>query len=207
MAQRNTPHNSPSSTSGLGEAVEQAGFVGGTEVGGSVSAQSLPPADKQPESFGIQKIALALRGRNLPHLAVGGVGGVGAAVTAQLLFPLLKLPEGRLWGFIEAPSVVLGVCVVVWSFGVKLASIIAPAPQHYLRVLEAWLMYRMRCIPPAVYFEHVAKLHAARLKRHLPAEAPTKRDATVLRTLRWKMDSDARKPKRKKRKRMRGMGT
>lgn len=126
----------------------------------------------------------------------------GGVLGPPVLYLLSKLPEGFLWGPIELPDVSPGLLLALGSFVgslvfgvvVWVAGLFAPTPRYYLSVLEAWSLYRMGCIPPAVYFEHVAKLHAARLKGHLAGTAhATERDTYALRTLRWRMDSGARR--------------
>ncbi|HYO52258.1 hypothetical protein [Archangium sp.] len=145
---------------------------------------------------------------------VGRLCGGGALIGAVILFILQKVLNGPIWGPIEVPDISLGGLVflaalvgsiVLGSVG-RFAAIISnsPALLHYLKLFEAWLLYRLRCMPPAQYHEHVTKLHHARLNGHLPPEArSTKRDTFVPHTLKWRMASEVRravkqKPKQQK---------
>ena len=168
------------------------------EVGSVAVVESegrAPSAEERKQTAKFQKVfALLWSSPSARPVIVAG------ALGSPLL--LSKLPEGFLWGPIEVPGISLVLLGVLASFAARLvfegavwlAGIFAPFPRYCLSVLEVWLLYRMGCIPPAVYFEHVAKLHAARLKGHLAGTAhATERDTYALRTLRWRMDSGVRR--------------
>ncbi|WPB79475.1 hypothetical protein KYC5002_09995 [Archangium violaceum] len=177
-------------TSGLDHAIEQAGALLGVEAESIAASQHSSPHKEQNQASKIQKALAVIRSmQGAQPFFLGG------ALGPALIYALSKFPDEFHWGPVEDPGISMGAFVVLGSFAgslvvgvaTKLASIVAPTPQHYWSLLEVWSKYRMRRIPPEQYYEHGAALDYQWIYRDIdPHERPETQADFVRRVVRWR---------------------
>jgi hypothetical protein len=123
--------------------------------------------------------------RGSPRWSANGLCAYGAVLYA--LSWIQGRPIGELIGLSGIP---MGALVAL--LGLRGAAKL-PLLQHYSRIAEEWLNYRIGRISPKQHFKYVANLEYDRRYSHLPPDARPSKDAFVLEEVQWRMEQEQRK--------------